>query len=203
MPSAVTDTLAIVGLNKCDGDFSKKEKVVKQDSIEEIISSEELLSRTRQLGQRITHDYQRTELIVVCVLRGAVIFFSDLVRSIELDLRLDFISVSSYGSATKSTGEVRLVKDLEGSVRGRHLLLVEDIVDTGLTLDYLTKVLRSRQPASLEVCSLLSKPSRRETEVEVKYLGFEIPDRFVVGYGLDFDQRYRNLPYIGALPHGA
>jgi len=176
---------------------------VKQHSIEELISSEKLLSRTRELGHRITQDYKNTELVAVCVLRGAVIFFSDLVRTINLDLQLDFISVSSYGSATKSTGEVRLVKDLESSVAGRHLLLVEDIVDTGLTLDYLIKVLRSREPASLEVCALLSKSSRRETEIEVKYLGFEIPDRFVVGYGLDFDQRYRNLPYIGALPEGA
>ena len=136
-------------------------------------------------------------LLVVGVLRGAAIFHADLIRCLHPSIRIDFIAVSSYGPSTQTSGEVKLVKDLETSVGGTDLLLVEDIVDTGLTLDYLLRLLRSRNPRSLKVCSLLSKPSRRQVEVDIDYLGFEIPDRFVVGYGLDLDQRYRNLPFIG------
>jgi len=166
--------------------------------IQEILFTENQIRRcVEQLGRQIEADYQGRELLVVGVLRGAAIFHADLIRCLHPSIRIDFIAVSSYGPSTQTSGEVKLVKDLETSVGGTDLLLVEDIVDTGLTLDYLLRLLRSRNPRSLKVCSLLSKPSRRQVEVDIDYLGFEIPDRFLVGYGLDLDQRYRNLPFIG------
>lgn len=161
-----------------------------------LISEDQIRKRVEELGRQITQDYRDTVPLFVCVLRGAVIFHSDLIRQVDLPLKMDFISVSSYGSTTESSGEVRLLKDLESGIRGQDVILVEDIIDTGLTVDYLLRLLRSRAPASLEVCALLSKPSRRKVSVSVRYIGFEIPDQFVVGYGLDLDQRYRNLPYI-------
>ncbi len=151
------------------------------------------------MGHQITLDYAGKEPLFVGVLRGATVFLADLIRQVDLKLSLDFISVSSYGAATVSTGQVQMVKDLETTVRGLDVILVEDIVDTGLTLNYLLKNLRSRQPASLATCALLSKPSRRQVQVAVDYLGFEVPDRFVVGYGLDYGQKYRNLPYVAFL----
>jgi hypoxanthine phosphoribosyltransferase len=168
--------------------------------IQEILFTENQIRRcVEQLGRQIEMDYQGRELLVVGVLRGAAIFHADLIRCLNPSIRIDFIAVSSYGPSTQTSGEVKLIKDLETSVGGTDLLLVEDIVDTGLTLDYLLRLLRSRNPRSLKVCSLLSKPSRRQVEVDIDYLGFEIPDRFVVGYGLDLDQKYRNLPFI-AIP---
>ena len=144
-------------------------------------------------------DYEGESPLFVCVLRGAAIFHADLIRNTNLNLFVDFLSAYSYGESTESSGEVQLIKDLESSIHGRDVILVEDIVDTGLTLDYLLRNLGSRRPRSLKVCSLLSKPARRKVSVEIDYLGFEIPDQFVVGYGLDHNQRFRNLPFIARL----
>jgi hypoxanthine phosphoribosyltransferase len=166
---------------------------------EVILSEEEIRRRVDEIGVQISADYRDREPLVVAVLRGAAIFHADLVRRLGPQIRIDFIAVSSYGAETESSGEVMLVKDLETSVHDTDLILVEDIVDTGLTLDYLVRLIQSRRPRSLRVCSLLSKTSRRKLPVRIDYLGFEIPDRFVVGYGLDFDQRFRNLPYLGAI----
>lgn len=167
-----------------------------------LITERQIQERVVELGARITRDYRDAIPLLVAVLRGAVVFHADLIRHIDLDLQVDFIAVFSYGPATRSSGQVQLIKDLESSIQGRQVILVEDIVDTGLTLNYLLGNLGSRRPASLRVCTLLSKPSRREVEVSLDYVGFEIPDRFVVGYGLDFDQKYRNLPYIAVLEAG-
>lgn len=166
---------------------------------EVVVSESEIRRRVGEIGAQISADYRDREPLVVAVLRGAAIFHADLIRRLEPHIRIDFIAVSSYGQETMSSGEVKLVKDLETSVHDTDLILVEDIVDTGLTLDYLARLFESRRPRSLKVCSLLSKADRRRLPVRIDYLGFEIPDRFVVGYGLDFDQRFRNLPYIGAL----
>lgn len=152
--------------------------------------------RVRELGAEITRDYQGVNLHLICVLNGAFIFMADLVRAIDLPLSADFLSVSSYGSSRESSGEVRLVKDLEQSLLDRHVIIVEDIIDSGLTMQYLLGYLRGRKPASVKVATLLSKPSRRKVEVQVDYLGFTIPDAFVYGYGLDVDHRLRNLPFV-------
>ena len=168
---------------------------------EVLIPESRIRERVAALGRRIAHDYEGLEPLVVGVLRGAAIFHADLIRCLDPRIRIDFIAVSSYGSATRSSGEVQLVKDLETGVHDSDLILVEDIVDTGLTLDYLVRLLESRRPRSLRVCSLLSKPARRVVSTRIDYLGFEIPDRFVVGYGLDLDQRFRNLPFLG-IPDG-
>jgi hypoxanthine phosphoribosyltransferase len=164
-----------------------------------LIDRNKIAERVRQLGQQIGRDYQGKQPLVVAVLRGAVIFHSDLIRNLDLNLKVDFLSVASYGSATESSGEVRLVKDLENSVFGVDVILVEDIVDTGLTLDFLLRTLRNRNPRSLRVCTLLSKPERRRIGVPIDYQGFEIPNQFVVGFGLDFNQHFRNLPHIALL----
>lgn len=158
-----------------------------------------LRARVDELGAQITRDYQGRQLHLVCVLNGAFLFMADLVRAIDLPLTLDFLSVSSYGSRTASSGEVRLVKDLDQSLKNKHVLLVEDIVDTGLTMRYLLQYLEGRGPLSVEVVSLLSKPSRRQVDVPVHYLGFEIDDAFVYGYGLDVGHRYRNLPFVTSM----
>lgn len=160
------------------------------------LSSEQISGRVRELGARISQDYQGKSLHLVCVLNGAFIFMADLVRAIDLPLTVDFLSVSSYGSRTESSGEVRLIKDLDQSLKNRHVLLVEDIVDTGLTMQYLLGYLKGRGPLSVRVAALLSKPSRRAVEVPVDYLGFEIDDAFVYGYGLDIDHIYRNVPFV-------
>ncbi len=168
--------------------------------IARILFSEEVIQgRVRELGAQITRDYRGKSPLLVGILRGAAIFHADLTRHVDLRLKVDFISVSSYGAATKSSGQVRILKDLESSIEGADVILVEDIVDTGLTANYLLRNLAGRGPSSLKFCALLSKPSRREIEVTVDYLGFEIPDEFVVGYGLDYAQKFRNLPYIGVL----
>jgi len=158
--------------------------------------------RVRELGARISHDYRGRTPHLIGILKGASIFHADLVRAIDLELSFDFIAVGSYGELTKSTGEVRILKDLDESLEGKDVLLVEDIVDTGLTLHYLLQNLLARKPDSLKIVALLNKPSSREIEVKVDYIGFEIPDEFVVGYGLDYDQRYRNLQDIRILQIG-
>jgi hypoxanthine phosphoribosyltransferase len=164
-----------------------------------MLSQEHLAARVRELGAEITAAYAGKEVTVVGVLSGSFIFMADLVRHIELPIRCDFLGLSSYGSATESSGVVAITKDLSGPVEGRHILVVEDIVDTGLTMAYLLKNLATRKPASVRIVSLLSKPARRQVEVAIDFLGFTIEDRFVVGYGLDFDGRYRNVPYLGVL----
>lgn len=164
-----------------------------------LVSSEEIQAKVREIADRINADYAGQELLLVGILRGAFVVLSDLMRNIELPCEVDFMDVSSYGAGTTSSGVVRTLKDLEEDITGRHVLIVEDIIDTGLTLSYLRKALLTRKPASLEFFTLLSKPSRRRVELEAKYTGFKVPDKFVVGYGIDFAGRYRNLPDIYAL----
>ncbi|MEV4423073.1 hypoxanthine phosphoribosyltransferase [Patulibacter sp. NPDC049589] len=168
-----------------------------------LIQADELQARIADLGVEISRDYEGREILIVCVLKGAVLFVADLMRQLTVPCEVDFMAVSSYGSATRSSGVVRILKDLDGSIEGKNVLIVEDIIDSGLTLQYLMRNLRSRGPASIEVCSLLTKPSRREVEVPIRYTGFELPDRYAVGYGLDLAQRYRNLPYVAALTDAA
>ena len=164
-----------------------------------LVASEDIQAKVRELGERITRDYRDEKLLLVGILRGAVVFLSDLMRHLELPCEIDFMDISSYGTGTQTSGVVRILKDLEEDITGRHVLIIEDIIDTGLTLSYLRRMLLQRGPASLEICALLSKPSRRQVDLSVKYLGFEVPDEFVVGYGLDFAGAYRNLPDIHAL----
>ena len=164
-----------------------------------LLSAEQIDVKVKELGAQITSDYQGKNLLVIGILKGAVIFLSDLVREVKIPLNLDFMAVSSYGSATASSGVVRIMKDLERSIEEYDVLIVEDIVDTGLTLKYLVENLQSRGPKSVKVCTLLDKPSRRVAAVKADYNGFSIPDEFVVGYGLDFDESFRHLPYIGVL----
>jgi hypoxanthine phosphoribosyltransferase len=166
---------------------------------EVLIDQESLAQRVADLGAEISADYRGRDLMVVGVLKGAVFFIADLMRSIDVPCEVDFMAISSYGSATDSSGVVRILKDLDMSVEGRNVLVVEDIVDSGLTLSYLVRALSARSPASIEVCALLTKPARHRIDVPCKYVGFEIPPRFVIGYGLDFAERYRNLPYVGVL----
>ena len=163
------------------------------------MGSEEIQEKVREMGERITQDYAGERLLLIGILRGAVVVLSDLMRCVDLPCDIDFMDISSYGSGTSSSGVIRIHKDLEEDVDGRHVLIVEDIIDTGLTLSYLRRSLLARNPASLEICTLLTKPSRRQVELDVKYVGFEVPDVFVVGYGIDYDGSYRNLPEIRAL----
>jgi hypoxanthine phosphoribosyltransferase len=164
-----------------------------------LVQPDALRRRVEELGEQITRDYAGRDLLLVGVLKGAIFFLADLMRHIGVPCDLDFMAVSSYGSATDSSGVVRILKDLDAPLEGRDVLIVEDIVDSGLTLQYLLRNLGARNPASLEVCALLTKPDRRKVELEARYVGFEIPDRFVIGYGLDFDEKYRNLPYVATL----
>ena len=164
-----------------------------------LFTSEEIGARVRELGQQITNDYAGQDILMIGVLRGAVVFMSDLARAIKRPIDIDFMAISSYGLSTNSSGVVRILKDLDEVVQGRHLLIIEDIIDSGLTLNYLVENLKSRKPASVRICTLLSKPDRRKVDVQVDYNGFIIPDYFVVGYGLDYAGKYRNLPFIGVL----
>jgi hypoxanthine phosphoribosyltransferase len=164
-----------------------------------LVSAEDLRQRVRELAAEISDDYQRKDLLLIGVLKGAVFFLADLMRDMTIPVEIDFMAVASYGSATKSSGVVRILKDLDAAIEGRDVLIVEDIVDSGLTLQYLLRNLAGRNPASLEVCALLIKPERRKVELQTRYVGFEIPDRFAIGYGLDYGERYRNLPYVAAL----
>jgi hypoxanthine phosphoribosyltransferase len=172
------------------------------DAIGEIlVPAEDLARRVRELALEISRDYEGRDLLLVGVLKGAVFFLSDLMRHLDVPCEVDFMAVASYGSATKSSGVVRILKDLDAVIEGRDVLIVEDIVDSGLTLQYLLRNLAGRNPRSLEVCALLIKPDRREVELDARYVGFEIPNKFVVGYGLDYAERYRNLPFVAALSH--
>ena len=164
-----------------------------------LVGAEDLQRRVAELGAEISRDYDGRDLVMIGVLKGAVFFLADLMRELEIPCELDFMAVSSYGSSTDSSGVVRILKDLDASIEGRDVLLVEDIVDSGLTLHYLLKNLRARNPRSLEVCALLTKPERRRVDLPIRYVGFEIPNRFAIGYGLDHAQRYRNLGYVAAL----
>jgi hypoxanthine phosphoribosyltransferase len=164
-----------------------------------LVQADQLKHRVRELGESISRDYADKDLLLVGVLKGAVFFLSDLMRHISIPCEVDFMAVASYGSATDSSGVVRILKDLDAAIEGRDVLIVEDIVDSGLTLKYLLRNLGARAPASLEVCALLTKPERRKVELDAKYVGFEIANKFVIGYGLDYGERYRNLPYVAAL----
>ncbi len=164
-----------------------------------LIEETALRARIAELGQEISAEYAGRELLLVGVLKGAVFFMADLMRHLTVPCEVDFMAISSYGAATDSSGVVRILKDLDINIEDRHVLIVEDIIDSGLTLSYLVRNLESRSPATLEICALLTKPERREQDVDVRWIGFEIPNRFVIGYGLDFAERYRNLPYVGVL----
>jgi hypoxanthine phosphoribosyltransferase len=164
-----------------------------------LVTEEDLKRRVRELGAQISRDYEGRDLFLVGVLKGAVFFLSDLMRAIDTPCEVDFMAVASYGSSTDSSGVVRILKDLDATIEGREVLIVEDIVDSGLTLSYLLRTLKARDPRSLEVCALLTKPERRKVDLPIRYVGFEIPNRFVIGYGLDHAERYRNLPYVAAL----
>ena len=164
-----------------------------------LISEEQIRRRVMELGCQLTADYQGKELFVLGILKGSVVFMSDLIRAIDLPLQIDFIAVSSYGKSTRSSGVVRIIKDLDADIQGKDLLIVEDIVDSGLTLSYLREIFLSRNPASLKICTFLDKPSRRVADVIPDYNGYQIPDEFVVGYGLDYAEKYRNLPYVGVV----
>ena len=167
-----------------------------------LVQQDELAHRVRELGREISADYRGEEIFLVGVLKGAVFFLSDLMRHLDVPCQVDFMAVASYGSSTDSSGVVRILKDLDAPIEGRKVLIVEDIVDSGLTLSYLLRTLRARNPASVEVCALLTKPERRKVELPIRYVGFEIPNRFAIGYGLDHAERYRNLPYVAALADG-
>lgn len=170
-----------------------------KDIKEVLLSEEEIRDRVKELGKEITEDYKGKNLLVIGILKGAAVFMSELIRDIELPIKIDFMAVSSYGDFSMSTGEVKIIKDLDFSAENKHILIVEDIIDTGYTLNYLSDNLKKRGALSVRVCTLLDKPDRRVIGVPLDYLGFEIPDEFVVGYGLDYAERYRNLPYVGAL----
>jgi hypoxanthine phosphoribosyltransferase len=171
-----------------------------ESAVAEVLIEEDVLrARVAELGEEISRDYGGRELLLIGVLKGAVFFMADLMRQLTVPCEIDFMAISSYGASTDSSGVVRILKDLDINIEGREVLVVEDIIDSGLTLSYLMRNLEAREPASLEVCALLTKPERREIDVPVRYVGFEIPNRFVIGYGLDFGERYRNLPYVGVL----
>jgi len=170
--------------------------------LEPLISAEQIARRVREMGAQIERDYQGKELVLLGVLKGSYMFISDLTRTIDLPLSIDFIGLSSYGEATESSGVVKITSDLAKPIENKHVLIVEDIVDTGLTMRYLLDNLATRRPASVKLCTLLHKPSRARTRIPIDYLGFQIEDRYVVGYGLDHNDKYRNVPFIGVLRHG-
>jgi hypoxanthine phosphoribosyltransferase len=169
---------------------------------EVLVDAETLQRRVRELGEEVSEAYRGRDLLLVGVLKGAVFFVADIMRWMDIPVEVDFMAVSSYGSATDSSGVVRILKDLDTAIEGRDVLIVEDIVDSGLTLQYLMRNLGARNPASLDVCALLTKPERRKVDLPIRFVGFEIPDRFAIGYGLDYAERYRNLPYVAALDEG-
>lgn len=179
--------------------MESKRKLYEDLEGEILLSAEQIKKRVSELGARIAEDYANRDLVAICILKGAIVFFSDLIRQIDLPLTTDFMAISSYGSATKSSGVVRIQKDLDKDIVDKHVLVIEDIIDSGLTLSFLRDNLLSRGAASIRICTLLDKPHRRAVNLVCDYIGFEIPDGFVVGYGLDYDERYRNLPDIGIL----
>ena len=164
-----------------------------------LLTAEQLQDKTKELGKQISEDYKGKKLIIVSVLKGAVVFTTDLIRNISIPMEIDFMAISSYGLSTTTSGVVRILKDLETDIEGKDVLIVEDIVDTGLTLNYLKNLLISRGPNSVKICTILNKPARRQVDVQIDYVGFDIPDEFVVGYGLDYSEKYRNLDYVGVL----
>ncbi|HOB63542.1 MAG: hypoxanthine phosphoribosyltransferase [Clostridiales bacterium] len=170
-----------------------------KDVLKVLLTKEQIAQRTKELAEQINKDYAGKSVLMICILRGAVLFFADLARLLDVDVRLDFMAVSSYGAGTSTSGEVRIVKDVSQPIEGLHVILVEDIIDTGHTLKYLKRLMESRNPASLKICALLDKPSRRETDLQGDYVGFEVPNEFVVGFGLDYAERYRNLPDVCVL----
>jgi hypoxanthine phosphoribosyltransferase len=172
---------------------------LEDDVAEILITEEQIQAKIRELGQLISRDYAGQDLLLICVLKGAISFLADLMREITIPHEIDFMAISSYGASTESSGVVRILKDLDTNIEGRNVLIVEDIVDTGRTLDYITQNLKTRRPKSVRICTLLNKPSRREIDIPLDYVGFEIPNKFVIGYGLDFAEIYRSLPYIGVL----
>lgn len=171
----------------------------RDDILKILLTEEQLKTKCAEMGARITRDYQGKNLLLVTVLKGAVVYLADLMRCIDLPCAIDFMVVSSYGSGTKTSGVVKIVKDLDQDLSGRDILIVEDILDSGMTLSYLKGLLQSRHPASIRIATLLDKPSRRKVDLQADYVGYEVPDEFVVGYGLDYDEQYRNLPYVGIL----
>lgn len=171
-----------------------------RNDIEKVLFSEEvLIKRIKELGNEVSKDYEGKDLLVVGILKGSVIFAAELIKNISIPCEIDFMAVSSYGNSTETSGVVRILKDLDQHIEGKEILIVEDIVDTGVTLTYLLKYLKARKAKSVEIVSLLNKPARRKTELDVKYIGFEVPDGFIVGYGIDYAEKYRNLPFIGIL----
>ena len=174
-------------------------KDMSQDIERVLISEEDLAKIVRDLGARISEDYKDKDLLLVSVLKGSVIFMADLMREIKIPCNIDFMAVSSYGSGTKSSGVVKIIKDLDSSIEGKDLLIVEDILDSGRTLSYIREILLARNPNSIKICTLFDKPERRDVDIYAEYIGSQVPNEFIVGYGLDFNEYYRNLPYIGAL----
>ena len=172
---------------------------MKEDVLRVLLSEDEIREKVRELGGKITADYKNSNLMLVTVLKGAVVFLADLMRQIDVPAEIDFMVVSSYGSGVKSSGVVKIVKDLDVPLAGKDILFVEDILDSGLTLSYIKELLESRGPRSIRIATLLDKPSRRKVDLQADYIGFSVPDEFVIGYGLDYDEKYRNLPYIGIL----
>ena len=172
---------------------------MKEDVLRVLLSEDEIREKVRELGGKITADYKNSNLMLVTVLKGAVVFLADLMRQIDVPAEIDFMVVSSYGSGVKSSGVVKIVKDLDVPLAGKDILIVEDILDSGLTLSYIKELLESRGPRSIRIATLLDKPSRRKVDLQADYIGFSVPDEFVIGYGLDYDENYRNLPYIGIL----
>lgn len=173
---------------------------MRDDILEVLVSTEEIQKRTAELGQQIGRDYEGKNPLMICILRGAVVFLSDLIRAIPIHVTVDFMGVSSYGGTNMdSTGVIKITRDVDANVAHRDVIIVEDIVDTGLTMRALVDLLKTRGPSSVEICTLLSKPTRRKVDVEIKYCGFEVPNKFVIGYGLDYDENYRNLPFVGVL----
>ncbi len=164
-----------------------------------LLSEDQIRARIQELGQQLTADYREKNPIFVGILKGVVVFFADMIRAIPIDCQIDFMAVSSYGGGTESSGKIQVKKDLSADIEGRHVVILEDILDTGLTLRHTVDYLMTKHPASLKICTLLDKPDRRKAEIQADYIGFTVPNLFVVGYGLDFDERYRNLPYIGVL----
>ena len=172
---------------------------MKQDVCRILISEEELQKKVNEIGAQISRDYAGKQLLLVGILKGSIVFMADLMRAITIPARIDFMAVSSYGSGVKTSGVVKIIKDLDINLEGYDVLIIEDILDSGMTLSYLVELLKSRNPASVEICTLLDKPERHKVEVDLKYKGFTIPDEFVIGYGLDYAEKYRNLPYVGIL----
>lgn len=172
---------------------------MREDIKEILYSEEELRIKIKELGEKISKDYEGKDLILIGILKGSVVFMSDLLKEITIPCRMDFMAVSSYGNSSSSSGVVRILKDLDYEIEGKHILVIEDIIDSGITLKYLLKYLKSKNPESVEVACLLNKQERRKVEIDVKYLGYEVPDYFLVGYGLDYAEKYRNLPFVGIL----